>query len=525
VTTARQRTAGVLLPLFSAPSRHSWGIGEFGDIPALTGWLRRAGFDMLQLLPLNELGRDERSPYSALTAMALDPQYISLRHVPEFVALGGESSLDDEARGALDLARRAGRVDYRNVRAAKYSALRLAFDRFLEEEWSGGTARAGDLCQYVHSESWWLEDYALYRAIRATEQERSWREWPGRLRHADRAAVTAARRVLGREVLFRQYLQWLAEEQWQAARRAAAPVAVFGDFPFLVTRDSADVWARQDEFLLEASVGAPPDEFSDEGQDWGLPPCNWDVMAQGGDDWLRKRIRRMGALFDGYRVDHLVGFYRTYVRPRGAPAYFLPADEPSQLAHGERMMRLFLESGSRITVEDLGSVPPMVRASVARLELAGYCVLRWERDWNSPGLPFRDPARYPHASVATTGTHDMETLAGWWPTLSPDEQVGLIALPVPGLERRWGLDVSAETLTAAVRDHLIELLYGAGSDLLVLPFQDVFGWRDRVNEPGTQSEANWTYRLPWPVEDLESEPESRACADRLRVFAERHGRI
>ena len=201
-------------------------------------------------------------------------------------------------------------------------------------------------------------------------------------------ALAAARITLEREVLFYQYLQWIAEGQWQAARRASRPVAIFGDFPFLVTGDSADVWKRQDEFLLEATVGAPPDAFSETGQDWGLPPCNWEVMSARGDEWIRQRARRMAALFDGYRVDHLVGFYRTYVRPLAGKPYFLPGTEPAQLAQGERLMRIFLDSGAHVVVEDLGNVPTFVRESIARLGLPGYRVLRWAKDWDSPGDPF-----------------------------------------------------------------------------------------------------------------------------------------
>ena len=139
------------------------------------------------------------------------------------------------------------------------------------------------------------------------------------------------------EILFRTYLQWIAGEQWNTARTRANGVALFGDLPFMVNGDSADVWSRQDEFGQDGSVGVPPDAFSATGQDWGLPPYLWDVLEDRDFDWLRLRAKRMAQLFDGYRVDHLVGFYRTYVRPRGGGAgVFTPADEPSQIALGEQ---------------------------------------------------------------------------------------------------------------------------------------------------------------------------------------------
>jgi 4-alpha-glucanotransferase len=507
------------------PSAESWGIGEFSDIPRMAEWLSDAGLSVLQLLPLNETARDEFSPYSPLTAMAFDPQFISLRDVVDFTAIGGVGSLDSSVCRRLTDARAAERVDFSCVRDIKEHTLRRAFDRFLDDEWRASSPRAQALQQYIAQQSWWIEDYALFRAIRSTEQEQAYQNWPEPLRYADPGALATARITLEREILFYQYVQWIAEGQWQAARRASRPLAILGDFPFLVTGDSADVWKRQDEFLLDATVGAPPDAFSETGQDWGLPPCNWEVMASRGDEWIRQRARRMAALFDGYRVDHLVGFYRTYVRPLAGKPYFLPDTEPAQLAQGERLMRIFLESGAHVVVEDLGNVPTFVRESIARLGLPGYRVLRWARDWESDGAPFQDPASYPTTSVAMTGTHDTDTLAEWWESTTPEERADLASLPsVMSLAGR-PLDFTPIELTDALRDMLIEAVYASGSDLLILPVQDVFGWRERINEPGTVNDTNWTFKLPWTVDRLRSEPEALACAGRLRKLADQYGRL
>jgi 4-alpha-glucanotransferase len=519
------RSAGILIPLSSMPSTESWGIGEFSDIPRMADWLNDAGLSILQLLPLNETSRDEFSPYSPLTAMAFDPQFISMRDVVDFTAIGGVGALDSAICRRLTDARAATRVDFCGVRDIKEQALRRAFDRFLDDEWRASSPRAQALEHYIAQQSWWIEDYALFRAIRAAEQDREYRSWPDPLRCADPDALATARITLEREIRFYQYVQWIAEEQWQAARRASAPLAILGDFPFLVTGDSADVWKRQDEFLLDATVGAPPDAFSETGQDWGLPPCNWKVMASRGDEWIRQRARRMAALFDGYRVDHLVGFYRTYVRPVVGKPYFLPGTELAQLEQGERLMRIFLESGAHVVVEDLGNVPTFVRKSIARLGLPGYRVLRWARDWDLPGAPFQDPANYPSASVAMTGTHDTDTLAEWWESTTPEERADLASLPsILGLAGGRP-DFTRVELTDSNRDTLIEALYASGSDLLILPVQDVFGWRERINEPGTVTDSNWTFKLPWPLDGLRSQSEALACAGRLRKWADQHGRL
>src|SRR5262249_8847957 len=151
------------------------------------------------------------------------------------------------------------------------------------------------------------------------------------------------------------------DEQWQKARRDAAPVGILGDFPFMVSGDSADVWARQHQFRMDASVGVPPDAFSETGQDWKLPVYRWDIIARNGYEWLQKRARRCAGLYDGFRVDHLVGFYRTYAREQDKTAHFWPPDRPSQLAQGERVLGVLGASGSHLIAEDLGVVPDFVR--------------------------------------------------------------------------------------------------------------------------------------------------------------------
>jgi 4-alpha-glucanotransferase len=185
---------------------------------------------------------------------------------------------------------------------------------------------------------------------------------------------------LSTDILFFQYVQWVAAEQWQTARRQMEGVEIFGDCPFMVTLDSADVWSRRQDFILDASVGTPADAFSETGQEWGLPPYNWDMARTNDFEWLRMRARRLAELYDGFRVDHLVGFYRTYVRPLdGRPPYFMPADEADQRELGETVMRIMIDTGADVSVEDLGTVPPFVRESIAKLGLPGYRVLELTR--------------------------------------------------------------------------------------------------------------------------------------------------
>ena len=524
------RRAGLLVPLFSIPSARSWGIGEIGDLEAMCSWLARAGQRVLLMLPINEMPVTESSPYSALSAMAIDPQFITVGDVEDFAAIGGEGALEPEWRARLSAVRAAPAVDYASVRALKSMALRRAFAHFQEKEWKRDTPRAARFRAYVDEQAWWLDDYALFRALHAHPAERAWTEWPQPIRDRLPESLTHARVALDEEMRYRKYVQWLAGEQWTAARGRTSGVALFGDLPFAVSGDSADVWARQDEFNPALSVGVPPDAFSATGQDWGLPAYRWDVLAERDFDWLRQRARRNADLFDGYRVDHLVGFYRMFVRPFGkgdGAGVFMPAVQAEQTALGERILRIFGDAGAEIIAEDLGVIPDFVRESLTRLGIPGYRVFRWERHWHQVGQPYRDPAEYPPRSVATSGTHDTEPLVIWWEGAEPTERRA--ALEIPSIRHLMSVDdrlraISEPSLTPSVRTTLLEALCASRSNLLILPIQDVFGWRARINQPATVGDQNWTWKLPWPSDRLLTQPEAIGVALQLRDCAERHGR-
>ena len=491
-------------------------------------WLASAGQRLLQLLPINEMPPAESSPYSALSAMAIDPQFISIASLEDFAALGGEAALEPELRNTLESVRVSASVDYAAVRRLKHEVLRRCFMQFRDTEWRGGTRRASALRAFIRDQAWWLDEYSLFRALHARHEERAWTDWPDPLRTRQPEALEQARQELTDDILYRQYLQWIAGDQWGSARDAAGGVQLFGDLPFMVSGDSADVWARQDEFRLDASVGVPPDAFSDAGQDWGLPVYRWDVIGEHGFTWLRDRARRNADLFDGYRVDHLVGFYRTCFRvEKDGQPQFTPDGEDAQRELGERVLSVFREPGAEIIAEDLGVVPDFVRASLAGLGVPGYKVFRWERHWNESDQPFKDPAEYPAGAVATSGTHDTEPMVTWWENAPREEKLAVLA--IPSIAERLtdddrGRAVDAPGLPHAVHEALLESLYASGANIVILPVQDVFGWRDRINQPATVGAGNWRWRLPWPGDRLSTEPAAIAVANQLREWVGRHGR-
>jgi len=509
------RRSGLLVPLFSLRSSRSWGIGEFSDLPVFASWLRAAGQALVQILPITELPETETSPYSALTAMALDPIFITLNDLEDFAAVGGEANLTAADGETLEGLRAKPRIRHREIRALKQRCLRRAFQHFQTSESVRDSARSHRFAAFCHDHRGWLDHYALFKALRLESAGRPWREWPEPLARRVAHALSLARARLGQEIAYQQYVQWIACEQWQAARLAAQPLQVFGDVPFMISGDSPDVWTRQAEFRFDGTVGVPPDAFSATGQDWGLPPWRWEVMAANDFTWMRARAARTAQLFDGFRLDHLVGLYRIYVRPlnHGIAPFFTPADEPTQVRLGEALVRCYLNSAAEIVAEDLGVVPDFVRDSLRRLQLPGCKVFRWEREWSKPSQPFIDPANYPDASMATTGTHDTEPLVIWWQSLSPLDQQQVLAIPTIARRRLTGSAAPESPIDAMVRAVL-----DARSALTILPLQDVFGWTDRINTPASVNDDNWSWVLPWPVDRWLDHPDLAARAVQLAAW-------
>jgi 4-alpha-glucanotransferase len=299
-------------------------------------------------------------------------------------------------------------------------------------------------------------------------------------------------------------------------------VTLVGDLPFVPRHDSPEVWSRAGEFRLDLSAGVPPDAFSKAGQDWGLPTYRWDVVAASGFAWMRRRAERMAALFDGLRVDHVIGLYRTYARPRSGAAYFIPSDEAAQRAQGEAVLAILKERGIDIVVEDLGLIPEFVRSSLRAMGIPGCRVIRWERHWQAKGQPYIDPEGYPAVSAAMTGTHDTEPMAVWWDDLGADDREAFLALPVFA---RHDIAGPGQPWSDALRDAILELACRAGSDRLFLPIQDLFGWRARINTPGTVTAGNWTWCVPWPVDRMDAIEIARDRARFLRELCASSGRI
>jgi len=517
------RVSGVTIPLFSLRTRNDWGIGQITDLPACAAWLHQAGQRLVQVLPTHELSQGETSPYGALSAFAIDPIYISVEAIPDLDAVSIAKRIGDEGLAELDRLRSSATVDYASVRNLKKRAFAEAFARFREHELENGNAgeRAKAFFAFVDREGAWLRDHALYIALRGSHNEHGWTTWPAEERDRDPKILMLAKARrddggIGTRVLEQMYLQWIAHEQWQAARAGLAKlgVALMGDMPFIVGSESADVWAHRDQFLTDVSLGAPPDEFAKGGQKWGLPAYDWSAMDTDGLAWLRMRAKHAAALYDRFRIDHLVGFFRQWVQKGDDPGEFLPADEKSQRARGEKVLRAIIDAAGAGTViaEDLGVIPPFVRETMTRLGLPGYKVLPWEKDEH---FMSRDPRSFPELSVATWSTHDTQPITAWWDELEPWERERLAALD------KISLDLPEEERELA----LLALLFSARSELTLVLVNELLGDKSRINTPGTVNDRNWTWRLPRPIEELAEDPKTVARFAAIRSLVAASGRI
>jgi 4-alpha-glucanotransferase len=511
---AIERLAGVMVPLFSLRTRRDAGIGDIAALDAMTELAASMGDRAILLLPIDETSPGEASPYSALSVFAVDPIYIGLDGL-----VGVAPRQVERVRRALA---RVPLSDRLTIRTARLELLETAFRNFTAR----GDERAA-VTDFAVRHRGWLHDYALFRALKDRFDFAPWEEWPNELRRRETAALDRAKAELAQVIDKYVYWQFLAHRQWAEvhANARARGVMLGGDLAFSPARDSAEVWANQGLFDFERTVGAPPDGFNPEGQKWGLPAPRWERIRAEGFALLRRRIRHARELYDFIRVDHVVGFYRTFsfgLVP-GAAGGFSPAAEPEQRAQGEAVLGAILEeAGATILVaEDLGVIPPFVRASLSALGIPGYKVMRWEKiNDGTPREAFLRPADYPEISLATTGTHDTNTLADWWDAAPADERERMLALLAlaPAATRIADIDFDQ------VRDAILAALYASASRMVMIPIQDLFGWRERINLPGTVGPANWSWRLPLAIEDIGQDPVSSAQVAQLRAMAIKAGR-
>ena len=492
-----QKTNGILLPVSAMKTDTDWGVGDFSSLCEWVQFLGKLGTKIVQILPLQETAPGQNCPYSALSAFAIDPVYIDVLKVREVQLSNPAQESVHNLQGNIAAWRLSRKAAFKPVKEAKLKILWQAYQFFLEHDFNQHTAQAQAFEAYYSANKSWLRGYSIFRALKELHHWQTWKDWPAELRDFQPQEVAQFEHQYREYICFFAYVQWQADLQLRAAKITAqqAGVYLFGDIPFGTNLDSAEVWSERENFRLDYSVGAPPDQFSDKGQCWGLPAYDWPYIQAHQFDLWRRKIQRAVQLYDIFRLDHLVGFFRTYVfGPHDDKGQFDLQGEQAQIDRGYAFLKMVLESarGAMPVGEDLGVIPNYVRRMLVDLKIPGYKVLRWEREDNGY---YREPRNYPVVSLATTSTHDTETLRGWWETENQQERAHI-----------WEMISTYKTdgnvpFTLEVQKTILRRVLTSASAITMFSWQDIIGTLERVNVPGTVGDENWTYRSAYTPQE------------------------
>lgn len=488
---------GIAIPLFSLHSSSSHGIGEWLDLKLLIDWCASIGFTIIQLLPLNDTGVCT-SPYSSISAFALNPLFLTLSHLPH---LDHHPSLQEELK-ALPKFSHTTRVDYQRVREHKEAFLRHYY------KMAGKKLLSHRAYHHFVQSAPWLRGYAVFKILWNKNKRQEWEHWPAGEKIALPALLEEIAEREKEEFDFHCLVQFLCDQQLREVKAYADQKKIFlmGDIPILVDRNSADVWLHSDLFHLSYTVGAPPDFFNEEGQSWGAPIYNWSALEEQNYEWWISRLQWAQRYYHLYRIDHIIGFFRMWTIPaHQSPkeGFYLPSDQEEWIDKGQRLLMMMLNASEMLPIgEDLGVAPEGMRECLSALGICGTRVMRWERKWKEKEQSFFLPQEYPIETMTTVSTHDTETLQQWW-IRNPSE--GQILANFKG----WSYQPQLS------RDHRKEILWDShhtASLFHINPLQEYLpivpglSGQDpdegRVNIPGVISDQNWTYRLPLSLEDL-----------------------
>lgn len=466
----RQRRAGVLLHPTSLPG--DLLAGDIGhQAYRFIEFLNRHGFKVWQMLPLGPT-HDDKSPYQCLSSHAGNPLLISLDWLHD------KNWLDKQEHHISD-----GGEKYR------FQCLQQSADNFYKNAGSEWKLRLDEFC---HHHKYWLDDYALFMALKIKYNNTPWYEWPKEIRHRDAASLSALSDEMGKEILQVKFEQFVFFTQWHEIRKYAKKhnIELFGDMPIFVARDSADVWAERKIFLMDAEgnmshvSGVPPDAFSETGQRWGNPLFNWDYMQQNNFSWWKRRFTTQLKLFDFVRIDHFRGLQACWQIPQSDKTAI---NGKWVTVPGKKLLTELFKTYKDLPLvaEDLGVITDEVLQLKNDFNLPGMKVLQFAFDGNNqnPHLP-----HHHHFNDAIyTGTHDNDTTLGW---LSDESNYNK-----DYLEDYLSVDVARSEKTVM---EIIRAAMASVSFLCILPLQDILmqDSSSRMNTPGTIG-GNWNWRFDW----------------------------
>ena len=497
-----ERSSGILMPIFSLPSKY--GAGSFGkESYKFVDFLVSSGQKVWQLLPLVQTGYGN-SPYSSVSAESFNPYYISLETLKEQGLL---------TSAELKFARLNGQtVDYGELYSVRYPLLRKAFLRFDKED--------KEFKRFLRKKEFY--DYALYMAIKYASGQKHFFHWAKELAYRDEKALNKFARDNRDEILFWQFLQFVAQKQWFDLKKYANSkgVSILGDMPLYMALDSVDVWKNPELFKLDEYfnptkvAGVPPDYFSKEGQLWGNPVYDYDVHQKDGFKWWCERIKRALTVYDYVRIDHFRGLDRYYQVDRGMTDARVGEwiDVPSEALFTAIHQTI---DKDRIIAEDLGIIDDGVRELLSYTGYPGMKILSFafNGEPNNLYLPQNIEENY----VCYTGTHDNDTLKGLIDSATEWDYNNLVygvenSLKLLGVK---GSVADKQSLMQSIK----ELGLKSKAKLFIMPMQDVlcYGTEYRINQPGTVKTQNWAVRFS--EKDL-----SKSTANALNKLTKKYNR-
>lgn len=480
------RSSGIVCHVSSLPGRY--GIGDLGPAALdYVAFLARTRQSIWQVLPIGPTGYGN-SPYQSFSAFAGNPLFVS----PERLIDDGWLE-PHELSGGPDFDPRS--VDFEAVIPWRRRLLETAWQRFERDH---TPALRQEFAEFLSNNDWWLDDYALFAALKEHAQQRAWTSWQVELVHRDPAALRAARQRLAEPIAFETFVQFAFARQWFALKREAnrRGIRLLGDLPIFVAHDSADVWTAQDMFWLEPDgrpsvvAGVPPDYFSVTGQLWGNPLYRWERHAQRGFDWWIRRLAYALQLFDVVRVDHFRGFEAYWEIPAGAQTAASGRWVPGP---GLALFRAIESQLGPVPLiaEDLGVITPLVEALRDAIGAPGMRVLQFAFGNDAKASDYK-PHNYPRHCVVYTGTHDNDTTVGWFHSRAG---VGTTRSQAEiDREREMVLRYTGTDGRQIAWD-MIRLAWGSVADTAIAPMQDLMelGSEARMNLPGTTGN-NWRWR-------------------------------
>jgi 4-alpha-glucanotransferase len=548
------RLWGFNVPLYALQSAHNWGMGDLGDLVALTDWAGSLGASFVGINPLHAPAPRARgipSPYSPTSRLFLSFLYLDLEAAPELAACPAAQAFlaSPEFRRQIARLRREALVPYPGVFRLKHRVLEMLYRTFLELHGppeTPRTPRGEEFARYLAAKGGSLAKFGLYQALAGFLEQTDWRRWPRDYQSPESLGAADFRRQHLGEIHLHQYGQWLAATQLQrvcaGARRQGLPFTLYQDLALAADPGGFDTWAHQGLFALGAEIGAPADAFNPRGQSWGIPPLiPWRLRDSGHQFFLD--ILRANAPPDGMlRLDHVMGLFRLFWIPRGQPAtegayVYYPARELLAILCLESVRRRALIIG-----EDLGTVPPAIRRDLSKRGIFSYRVFYFER--NQEG-GFRPPADYPRRAMATVTTHDLPTLSGFWQgrdvelkrslNLYPSPQAADADAAVREQDRRRMvaamkplnllppgscLDPHSQSCPEDLKIAVLEYLARSQAALLEVRLEEIFNLPEQQNLPGTgrKEHPNWNFKLPLTLEEMRRDPEPARLAARLNRY-------